>query len=260
MDMSREAREKSSFGTYYIKQIGSPDVNLFDDDIERKKFIEIIKKSKKKFDFKLYGYSLDNLNSYELIIFDNGSDISNIMKSINISYSIYKKTSVKLFKDRYKSKIIKDYYDLLNTSKKIHCRGKESKWNSCCEYTIEKKEGSLLDIEDILRVFNFKDMDSAEVYKNYLNEKISEEEILCDKNIVLCDNIRDCINTIKEAEIKLENILDKKGYTFKELIKNKEERNKIIRHFRKSSTLSLKEIGIIFGGLSESSVCKILSK
>ncbi|MFO7887357.1 MAG: hypothetical protein R6U59_03485 [Eubacteriales bacterium] len=258
--MSREAREKSSFGTYYIKQIGSPDVNLFDNDIEREKFIEILKKSKKKFDFKLYSYSLDNLNFYELIIFDNGSDISNIMKSINISYSIYKKTSVKLFKDRYKSKIIKDYYDLLNTTKRIHCRKKESKWNSCCEYTREKKERSLLDMEDVLRVFNFKDMDSAEAYKNYLDEKISEEEILCDKDIVLCDNIRECINTIKEAEMKLEKILHKKGYTFKELINNKEERNKIIKLFRKSSTLSLKEIGSIFGGLSESSICKILSK
>jgi DNA-directed RNA polymerase specialized sigma subunit len=44
------------------------------------------------------------------------------------------------------------------------------------------------------------------------------------------------------------------------LIKNKEERNKMIKHFRKNSTLSLKEIGSIFGGLSESSICKILSK
>jgi len=132
MNMSREAREKSSFGTYYIKQIGSPDVELFDNDIERQKFIEILKKAKNKFDFKLYAYCIDGSKSYELVIFDNGSDISNIMKSINISFSIYKKTSGKLFKDRYKSKIIKNYYELLNITKKIHCLSKESKWNSCC--------------------------------------------------------------------------------------------------------------------------------
>ncbi|MDW7669623.1 MAG: transposase [Bacillota bacterium] len=258
--MSREAREKSSFGTYYIKQIGSPDVNLFDNDIEREKFIEILKKAKNKFDFKLYAYCIDGINSYELVIFDNGSDISNIMKSINISYSIYKKTSGKLFKDRYKSKIIKDYYDLLNTTKEIHCLAKESKWNGCCEYTEENRKTSLLDIEDVLRVFNYKDMDSIDAYKNYLNEEISEEEILCYKDIVLCDNIRECIKTKKEAEKKLDNILNKKGYTFKDLIKNKEERNRMIKHFRKNSTLSLKEIGNIFGGLSESSICKILSK
>ncbi len=258
--MSREAREKSSFGTYYIKQIGSPDVNLFDNDIEREKFIEILKKAKSKFDFKLYAYCINDNKSYELVIFDNGSDISNIMKSINISYSIYKKTSGKLFKDRYKSKIVKNYYDLLNTTKKIHCLAKESKWNSCCEYTGEDRKINLLDIEDVLRVFNYKDMDAIETYKNYLNEEISEEEILCDKDIILCDNIRECIKTKEEAEIKLDTILNKKGYTFKDLIINKEERNKMIKHFRKNSTLSLKEIGGIFGGLSESSICKILSK
>jgi REP element-mobilizing transposase RayT len=260
MNMSREAREKSSFGTYYIKQIGSPDVNLFENDIEREKFIEILKKAKKKFDFKLYAYCINSKNSYELIIFDNGSDISNIMKSINISYSIYKNTSGKLFKDRYKSEMITDYYHLLNTTKEIHYLAEDSKWNSCCEYTSDNRKEDLLDIEEILKVFNYKDMDSVEAYKNYLNEEISEEDILCDKDMILCDNIRECIKTKREAELKLEDILDEKGYTYKELIKNKVERNKMIKHFRKNSTLSLKEIGSIFGGLSESSICKILSK
>jgi len=103
-------------------------------------------------------------------------------------------------------------------------------------------------------------MDSVEAYRNYMNEKISEEEIICDKDIVLCDNIRECIRTKKEAEMRIGTLLDKKGYTFKELIKNKDERNKLIKYFRKNSTLSLKEIGSIFGGLSESTICKILSK
>ncbi len=258
--MSRKARKKSSFGTYYIKQVGSPDVNLFDNDKDKGKFIEILKKTKNKYDFKLYAYCLSKKNFYELVIFDNGSNISNIMKSINISYSIYKKTSGKLFKDRYKSKIIKDYYDLLSTTKNIHCSKEESKWNSCCEYTGEERKDELLDIEEILKVFNYKDLDSIEAYKNYLEDDITEEEILCDKDIVLCDNIKECIKTKKEAEEKLEVILGQKGYTYKDLYKNKEERNKIIKHFRKNSYLSLKEIGSLFGGLSESTICKILSK
>jgi hypothetical protein len=258
--MSRKARKKSSFGTYYIKQIGSPDVNLFDNDKDRGKFIEILKKTKNKYDFKLYAYCLSKKNSYELIIFDNGSNISNIMKSINISYSIYKKTSGKLFKDRYKSKIIKDYYELLSTTKDIHCSQEVSKWNSCCEYTGEERKDKLLDIDEILKVFNYKGLDSIEAYKNYLEDNITEEEILCDKDIVLCDNIKECIKSKKEAEEKLEIILSQKGYTYKDLYNNKEERNSMIKHFRKNSYLSLKEIGNLFGGLSESTICKILSK
>ncbi len=258
--MSRKARKKSSFGTYYIKQTGSPDVNLFEKDIDREKFIEILQKTKQKYDFKLYAYCLNKNNSYELIIFDNGSDISNIMKSINISYSIYRQTSGKLFKDRYKSKIIKDYYNLLSTTKEIHSSGEESKWNSCCEYTSGERKDDLLDIEEILKVFNYKGLDSKETYQNYLKNNISEEEILCDKDIVLCDNIKECIRTKEEAEERLEVILTKKGYTYKDLYKDKEERNKMIKHFRKNSYLSLKEIGNLFGGLSESTICKILSR
>ena len=165
-----------------------------------------------------------------------------------------------LFKDRYKSKIIKDYYDLISTTKEIHCSAEESKWNSCCEYTKEDRKDDLLDIDEILKVFNYKDLDSIETYRNYLNDNISEEEILCDKDIVLCDNIKECIRTKEEAKERLEIILNKKGYTYKDLYKNKEERNKIIKHFRKNSYLSLKEIGNLFGGLSESTICKILSR
>ena len=43
-----------------------------------------------------------------------------------------------------------------------------------------------------------------------------------------------------------------------ELTKNKEIRNNIIRELRKNSSLKLKEIGELVGGLSESRVSRIL--
>ncbi|HCW73194.1 MAG TPA: hypothetical protein DHM90_04710 [Clostridiaceae bacterium] len=50
-----------------------------------------------------------------------------------------------------------------------------------------------------------------------------------------------------------------RGMSLTELLKEKELRNELILKFRKNSTLSLKELGSLFGGLSESSICKILN-
>ncbi len=74
--MARKAREKNLFGTYLIKQYGGGCRQLFMDDTDREKFIKIVTKAKAKFNFRLYAYCLEDADSYELIIYDNGSDIS----------------------------------------------------------------------------------------------------------------------------------------------------------------------------------------
>ncbi len=61
-----------------------------------------------------------------------------------------------------------------------------------------------------------------------------------------------------EALERLMRIAEAESMTLDELLKDKERRNALIREFRKSSLLSLKEIGNVFGGMSESTVSKIL--
>jgi len=63
-------------------------------------------------------------NHVHLIINDNGNDISQIMKSISISYVIlfnrkYQRTG-HLFQDRFKSRLIDSEEYLLKVSKYIH--------------------------------------------------------------------------------------------------------------------------------------------
>jgi len=67
------------------------------------------------------------------------------------------------------------------------------------------------------------------------------------------------METLEEAEEKLKEVSLERGLSLEELLKEKEIRNDLILRFRKNSTLSLKELGALFGGLSESSICKILS-
>ena len=190
--MVRKARDKNTFGTYYITQSGNESRNLFLDDNDKNKFLEILSKTKKKFDYKIYAYCISSDNFYKLIIYDNGSDISKIMKSINISYSMYVKCGKKLFNDRYKSFLIKDYHELINYTKKIHCY--ENKWNSYCDYIKDSNPtNNLLDSKDILNLFNYKNINPKKSYKEYINNNLDINDIICDRDIIFCKDNKNCI-------------------------------------------------------------------
>jgi hypothetical protein len=210
--MAREAREKKLYSTYHIRQI-CPDRKIFSEKKNRQIFIETLEHVKHKYDFKLYGLAMDE-QGYQLIIYDNGSDISKIMKSINISFSMKFKCQNdncdQLFKERYKSEIIDTCF--------INSRINEL---PLCIYA----EASLLD----------------PYISGYENEQ-------------------NCIDCKIKAKAKLEELITSAGYTFEEMLKDKKYRNELIKDFRKTSVLSLKELGQLFGGISESGISRILSR
>ena len=69
-----------------------------------------------------------------------------------------------------------------------------------------------------------------------------------------------CITTMDEAYDYLSEEAEARNATIQALLKDKAQRNILIKDMRKSSTLSLKNIGQVFGGISESTVCKILNQ
>ena len=85
--MARKARNKILYGHYLVEQHGPADHKLFSMDEERNTLLETLEKVKKKYNFKLYAVSLTE-NSYKLLLFDNGNDLSKILKSINISFAM----------------------------------------------------------------------------------------------------------------------------------------------------------------------------
>ena len=115
-------------------------------------------------------------------------------------------------------------------------------------------------------------------YKSTLIENKCEfdriiAEIICSKKLGSCFNsetefcddedpfesvCKDCIKTSEDAYQKLLEIADAEQIAVEELLKDKDRRNALIVTFRKTSILSLKDIGELFGGLTESSVSKIL--
>ena len=231
--MARQARIKDPHGTFHITQSGGSGRVLFEKDEDRRHFLEILRRAQSKFQFKLYAYCLLTDNSYHLVMDLNGADMSKVMKSINIGYAMYLDTKEPLFKDRYKSTLLKDTEDTEKVIQKLHERGKEERnssfFNSYCIF--DSSSPLMLD------------------WVSPLASRIGAETEEC----------RNCIETVDEAEMKLIEVTRERGITLSELFKEKEIRNDLILKFRKSSTLSLKELGKLFGGLSESSICKILS-
>lgn len=245
--MARKAREKILYGTYLITQTSGADQTMFRDDQDRTEFLAIIKKVKAKFDFYLYGYCLLEANGYRLLIYDNGSDISKIMKALNIRYAMYAKCEGKLYKDRYKSQLIQDYRGLLETAQSVYGKEKHCAWNQFTVFLEDEKRSELLD-----------PIPNQETYHPYLTQSKEKGEV-CDRNLPLCEHGGTCHRTRAEVEEALRKQAEKRGLSLNDLIVEKEVRNEMILMIRRESTLSLRAIGEIFG-LSESAVCKIINR
>ncbi len=241
--MARQARIKHIYGIYHIFQRGANERPLFTSREDREKWLKIVSKAKEKYQFKLYAYCASEPNEYHLVLNLQGGDISKIMKSINIAYAMHVKCPEQLFKDRYRSEIIETKEALLNLMALIHRRSNfhdngPDPYNSfCCYRGLNKDTLVPLDVSDI------KTREDITI----MNEIVQNQ----------CDN---CIQTQEDAQEKLTHLLHISMLTKEELKKDKHYRNQLIRRFRIESTLSLKELGNLFGGLSESAVSKIISR
>lgn len=235
--MPRTARDKDNFGVFYVHQESNPKGELFRNDDDRGYFLEVLKKAQQKFEFKLYGYCLLSSNAYHLILDVNGGDLSNIMKSINIRYAMYRKCSHPIFKDRYKSQFLETDEEVQKKIKAINKKS-VSQFNSYCHYD----ESAPIRLDWIAPLKRGNAGNTTKDHKT--NENAG------------CVN---CIETLSSARQYLENLAKEGGTTTAVLLKDKGCRNEMIRNIRRQSTLSLKEIGILFDGLSESTISKILN-
>lgn len=241
--MARQARIRNIYGIYHIFQQGGAGRALFTGGEDREKWLQIVTKAREKYQFKVYAYCASQPNEYHLVLNLQGGDISKIMKSINIAYAMHTKCPEQLFKDRYRSRLIETKQDLLKLMAEIHRRSndndrKPNPYNSfCCYRGLTKNVLVPVDMTDIRTK-----EDVTKITSNSINQ---------------CDY---CIQSLEEAEKKLVNLLRVNRLTIQELKGDKPYRNQLIRTFRQESTLSLKELGVLFGGLSESAVCKIISR
>ncbi|MBC8060612.1 MAG: transposase [Clostridiaceae bacterium] len=121
--MCRRARIKLEGGIYHIMARCGSDIVLFQNYEDKDKFLEIVKKYKEVFMFKLYAYCVMDTH-YHFLLASNGADISKIMQVINQSYAQYYNWKYSrrgnVFQDRFKSRIIDSNKYFYNVSSYIH--------------------------------------------------------------------------------------------------------------------------------------------
>lgn len=152
--MPRTARVAPKENVYHILTRGNNRQNIFKDDSDFEKYLELLYRYKEKYHFKLYHYVLMTNHVHLVIeVTEKGGSLSEIMKVINLSYAQHYKRKYKhighFWQDRYKSIIIsKDnyllacgsYVELNPVRAKIVDDPKEYKWNSYNAYAYGKKD------------------------------------------------------------------------------------------------------------------------
>ena len=223
--MPRQARERDLFGIYHVSQMADTGREIFRDERQREIFIETIKNNLQQYPCDLLAYCLIEPTQYHLILRFNGCDISQFMSSLNIRYTAAINESG-MFRDRYRSELIADEETLEQLLDTLRDRSKTAKrWNSFC--TLDRKMGL---------ASAGGDAGFARIQQTY------------------------CIDTTAELTEWLMNELTARELTLSELNKDKDLRNTWICEARRASCLTQKEIGAVFGGLSESMVSKILNQ
>ncbi|SHJ28430.1 REP element-mobilizing transposase RayT [Geosporobacter subterraneus DSM 17957] len=270
--MPRQAREKGEFSTYHIIQRGNDRKEIFLSDHDKTRFVETLIKMKNKYNFIIYAYCLMD-NHVHLLINDNGNDISKLMKSINVSYVLYFNRKYKrcghFFQNRFISELITDDKHLIEVSKYIHNnpvkagivqRPKAYKWSSYGDYMGNVKS-EFIDVSKVLDIFSNTRSKAIKEYQSYVNKIGNTVEIMDIKDPY--ENVKEntmFIDSIAHAKEILAYMLADRNLSMEECIVNKDIRNEMIRYLRKNSNLTLKEIGQVFGGISESRVSRILSR
>ena len=121
--MARTARTVGDSGIYHVMLRGINRQRIFEDDEDRDRFLEILKKSREKDGFDLIAWCLMP-NHVHLLIKENEVKLGTIFRRIGASYVYwyngkYERTG-HLFQDRYKSEPVEDDAFFLTVIRYIH--------------------------------------------------------------------------------------------------------------------------------------------
>ena len=121
--MPRSARKKSKTGIYHVMLRGINQQQIFEDNEDSEKFLQILKDCKAISEFKLYAYCLMG-NHIHLLIHETEEPIEKFMKRIATRfvywYNIKYQRVGHLFQDRFKSEPVEDDAYFLTVLRYIH--------------------------------------------------------------------------------------------------------------------------------------------
>ncbi len=267
--MARKPRIEYEGAFYHVITRGNQRQKIFKGEIDYKKYLEILSRYKSQYKFFLYSYALMN-NHVHLLVETQEIPLSKILQGINQSYTMYfnkrYKTVGHLFQGRYKAILCDKNTYLLSLIKYIHLNpvrakaakvSEEYKWSSHFNY-VERVKGSIVDIDQVLRMFSEDKAQARKLYGAYIADGISikkediyrtvDQRILGDEGFVekVTEKTEESIECKKKKhEYSLEKIAKKIeqifGITLRQLREKSKDRE--ITRGRKLMSFVAKEYG-----------------
>lgn len=248
--MPRKNRIKAFSKIYHVIIRGINKQDIFLDKQDYKKFYKELNRVKEKFEFEIYAYALMK-NHVHLVIFDKNENLSLMMQSLNISYSIYFNKKYErighVFQNRFKSHNIEDEKYLKNVIRYIHknpeISGLKPYENTSYQEYIDNNCKSI-EPQKVLKIFS----NNIEFFKNFHDSYITNQDY--DKDYEMPGKLQDdeAIEKIKEI-VNESNIMKIQNYE----VNNKRE---VLKKIMKIEGITKKQICRILG-ISKSTIMRI---
>ena len=260
--MPRTSRQKSESGIYHIILKGSSGQEIFHDEEDRYKFLDMLEKYKQKSGLEVYGWCLMSTHVH-LLIKEGQEDLATTMKRIGVSFVGYYhwkyETAGHLFQDRYRSEEVENDSYLVTVIRYIHQnpvkanlvdKPQDWKWSSCLGYYGEQiYPRGLLDKELILKIFAQDEAAAVRIFREY-NEKSNKDECLDETTVA---RIKD-----EEARQRIERL--QAGIRVAQ-IKSlpREQRDEIVKKATCIEGISQRQLSRVLG-ISQALISKIARK
>ena len=187
--MPRTARVAPRDYVYHVLTRGNNRQNIFKDEEDFTTYIEILKKYKERYQYKLYHYVLMTNHVHLVMEATEGGALSQIMKGINLSYAQHYKDRYKhtghFWQDRFKSIMIsKDEYLLacgsyveLNPVRAGMVKDpKEYRWSSYRANAYGQRD-ELLD-DHVIYSKLFQDREVRLEYRKFVHQMMEKKEAM----------------------------------------------------------------------------------
>jgi putative transposase len=189
--MPRTARVAPKEYVYHILTRGNNRQDTFKDERDYRKYLEIIRRYKEKYRFRLYHYALMR-NHVHLVIEASvsGGSLAEIMKGINLSYAQYYKGRYEhvghFWQDRYKSIIVSkneyllacgSYVELNPVRAKIVDDPKDYKWSSYNVYAYGKTD-SVVQEHSIYEMLSRDETERRRKYREFIRGMLKGKDAM----------------------------------------------------------------------------------
>lgn len=243
--MPRKARRKSRTGIYHIMLRGVNRQTIFEEEEDRIKFLETLKKYKNISKYQLYSYCLMD-NHVHLLLKEVEETLSVTIKRISSSYVHWYNhkynRSGHLFQERFKSEPVENHEYFLTVLRYIHQNPLkaglaknvwDSEWTSIQEYVHQKDS---IDIEFGLHLFSTNNSKAIQMFIEYMQQPNDDQ--------CLDDQIQ-----VKTTDIEVRAYLHQLGITHSSQLQqmNKENRNAILADLKNLEGTSLRQLARITG-------------